>query len=273
MKNLTNRTKLLLGIVALSLVVIVAGVAILGPTGMDLFGATTYSISPSAPTVGVGLTVSLTSNVAGKVVCTWTSSNTAVATVKGLANAAVVTGVGAGQATITQSCGTSQQTATVTVKAAPTITASRCDRAISWAYPITLSTGDASTTWSAPNSEVSLSATSGASVVVTLVDSSKTSVTVSASTPGSPTGTISLVANSMLRPDNKFTGSSIGVDYYANNSNLGTVAIATGCPAIATVTTTTNVLGFTVRGLSAGNTVIWFRSTGNQIYAYNWTIR
>ncbi len=49
MRNLTKRNKILLGIAGLVLVVVVAGLVLLGPSGAGLFGASDLHIIPSNP--------------------------------------------------------------------------------------------------------------------------------------------------------------------------------------------------------------------------------
>ncbi len=49
MKNLTKRNKILLGIAGLVIVVVVAGLVLLGPSGAGLFGASNLTITPSVP--------------------------------------------------------------------------------------------------------------------------------------------------------------------------------------------------------------------------------
>ena len=84
---------------------------------------TTVTVSPSAPSILIGATVTLSATVKdaqGNVMTgqsiTWSSSNTAVATVS---NVGVVNGIAAGSATITASCAGKSGTATVTVTSPP----------------------------------------------------------------------------------------------------------------------------------------------------------
>ncbi len=54
MKNLSTRTKKVLAIAGLVIVVVVAGLVLLGPSGAGLFGASGAWINPSNPTLHVG---------------------------------------------------------------------------------------------------------------------------------------------------------------------------------------------------------------------------
>jgi hypothetical protein len=70
MKNISKRTKIILAIVGV-LVVVVAAVAIFAQAGgRELFGATALVITPSNPTIAVGQTVGLSVNSVYP--CTWT---------------------------------------------------------------------------------------------------------------------------------------------------------------------------------------------------------
>jgi hypothetical protein len=77
MKKLNRRSKILLGIGALVLVAVVAGIVLLEPGGVSLFGGTVIHISPENPTITVGQTIDMSINsVFG---CNWESSDYFVA--------------------------------------------------------------------------------------------------------------------------------------------------------------------------------------------------
>ncbi len=130
MKNFSNRTKILLGIAALVLVVVVAALVLLPVSGLPLFStAISYSITPSNPAIMQGSTVTLTEN--SPYPCNWAPGNTNVVTVL-LPNTNVSTvtvkGIAAVQSPIYANCwlgtnqGWQQLTTTVTVNAPPTPT-------------------------------------------------------------------------------------------------------------------------------------------------------
>ncbi len=73
MKNLSKRTKMLLAIGGIVIVVVVAGLLLLGPGDEVLFGATVIHISPENPRIVPGQNLNLTINSVGN--CFWTTSN------------------------------------------------------------------------------------------------------------------------------------------------------------------------------------------------------
>lgn len=76
MKNLTQRSKILLGIVAVVVVIVAAGLIYLGPS-LGLYGGDVIHISPTNPTINVGQTLDLSIN--SLFGCNWYSSSIEVA--------------------------------------------------------------------------------------------------------------------------------------------------------------------------------------------------
>ncbi len=77
MKTLTNRTKKLLAIAGVVVVVVVAGLAFLRLEGTNLLGATTLVITPSNPTQALGGIYTLSVNSVWP--CNWFTSNSDIA--------------------------------------------------------------------------------------------------------------------------------------------------------------------------------------------------
>lgn len=124
MKNLNKRTKILLGIAGLVIVVVVAGFLVLVPGEGTLFGGSIIHISPQNPTINVGQNLDMSINSIGS--CSWSSSNEGVVVVTypnpvGYARDATVQGAGPGQAKIKADCVTNHYT-TVTVRTPPQVT-------------------------------------------------------------------------------------------------------------------------------------------------------
>jgi trimeric autotransporter adhesin len=105
-----------------------------------------------ASTTCIGSSTTFTDSVSGG---TWSSSNTAIATVS---TAGVVTGVSAGTATITYSLGTSYVTKSITIVATPTITGSSSVCPGSY---ITLSASVSGGTWVSGNTAIATVTSSG----------------------------------------------------------------------------------------------------------------
>jgi hypothetical protein len=118
MKNLSKRSKMLLAMAGVVILVIAAGVAILKPSGFGLFGTSTYPyISPSYSSImqGKSETLRIVGNPALPApVCTWSVSS-------GLqligSNATSVTIFGSWQntATVTAKCNVGTAYATVSI--------------------------------------------------------------------------------------------------------------------------------------------------------------
>ncbi len=106
MKKLTNRTKILLGLAGLVIVVVVAGLVLLGPSETGLFGATALAITPSDSTITVGATQGLSVNSVYK--CNWFTSDAAIVSFVGgttEVKTVSVKGNARGTATIEARCG------------------------------------------------------------------------------------------------------------------------------------------------------------------------
>ncbi len=123
MKNMNKRTKMILTVVGVLLVVVIAVAVFFQASGDSLFG-TVYSlkISPSSSTIVVGESAMLSSGTILST-CSWSSSNPAIAWVTdSTTRSATVRGNTVGTVTITETCGALGRYhgyATVTVNAAP----------------------------------------------------------------------------------------------------------------------------------------------------------
>ncbi len=128
MKNLNTRTKMLLAIAGVVIVVVIAGILFMGP-GSDLFGTAIINISPENPTIHHNSSIQL--NINSVYNCTWTTSNVAIASlydydpniwppaihasVQHDTKYVLVYGTGIGQVTITARCPFHTKSTTVTV--------------------------------------------------------------------------------------------------------------------------------------------------------------
>ncbi len=127
MKNVTQRTKIVLVVAAVLVVVVIAGVAYFQTSGEALFGTViSISIKPSSSTILIGQSETLSSDAASSP-CSWTSSNPSVVSItSSSAKSAAVLAKGIGTATITEKCGAlASGSASVTVNPAPTPTPTR----------------------------------------------------------------------------------------------------------------------------------------------------
>ncbi len=105
MKKLNKRARLLLAIAGIVIIVVAAGLVLLGQGG-DLFGTAALVITPSNPTLVAGNSTGLSVNAVYK--CAWSSSNTAIVSLvnySGETKSVTVKGNAAGSATITARCG------------------------------------------------------------------------------------------------------------------------------------------------------------------------
>ncbi len=154
MKNLTNRTKILLGIAGLVIVVIVAGVVIVGPGEGNLFGGSIIHISPENPTINQGQNLELSINSSGT--CTWSSSNESVVNIayfnSDYSRKVTLAAMAPGQAIIKADC-TANHYTTVTVRTPPVI--SPAGSQITVGQRLTLSVGDTGTncSWYIPSDQ------------------------------------------------------------------------------------------------------------------------
>ncbi len=128
MKNLNTRTKMLLAIAGIVIVVVIAGILFMGPAD-DLFGSTIIHISPENPTIHQQDVKSMYINSVYN--CDWSTSNSAIANfyhydpynlphaygTNTVADTKLVEvyGVSVGQATITAKCAIFTRHTTVTV--------------------------------------------------------------------------------------------------------------------------------------------------------------
>ncbi len=126
MKNLSQRSKIVLAIVGVLVVVVIAVAVFAQVGGSELFGATTPPvISPANPRITVGQTVTLnTMNMNCTWSATWTGSQgTQPVTLNPVVGAlTAVRGVNVGSQTVIAKCNTGQTSTTVTVVAPPTPT-------------------------------------------------------------------------------------------------------------------------------------------------------
>ncbi len=128
MKTLNSRTKMLLAIAGIVIVVVAAGLLLLGP-GEDLFGTTIIHISPENPTIHRQTLLNMSINSVGN--CDWTTSNIAIVSLYRYdpsnpiashtsaqydTKLVQVYGVSVGQATITAKCAIFTRRTTVTVQ-------------------------------------------------------------------------------------------------------------------------------------------------------------
>ncbi len=173
MKNLNTRAKMLLAIAGIVIVVIAAGLVLLGP-GDDLFGATVIHISPANPTIPLYQAIDMSINSVGD--CEW---GTSVPNVANYLAGACSTNNGVyrcanmawdvstkntklianwpGQTVITAKCFMFTRSTTVTVGQPAPVTISPANPTIAVGGSVKLSTTDASCTWSTASSGVTLS--------------------------------------------------------------------------------------------------------------------
>ncbi len=280
MKTLNNRTKLLVAIAALVVVVVVAGVVYFQVSGDNLFGTViSISISPSKTTTWAGQSVALSSGTSLSN-CSWSSSNTSVASISSSSTkSATVLAKAVGTATITEKCGLMGRytgSATVTVYGYPPPVISPCDSWITTGNPIKLSTADPATTWRLQGDAcIKLSATSGASVTVsedaTSSCTTEAHTTVYASNPvgtGYTTVTAKLdtttINTSPVNPTISVGGqvnlSSCDVAGYNCSSNAQW-SIVCGTDVVSLTATGGQSVG--VKGLKAGAaTIQWHSASG-----------
>ena len=224
-------------------------------------------------TVCTGSTITLSDATAGG---TWSSSNTAMATVTG---SGTVTGVSAGTVNITytvaSSCATSSAVATITVGAAATTgTISGLGSVCTGSYITLTSSGTAGGTWTSSNTAVAtvgggiVHGVAGGSVMITYAVTSSCgtvystkAVTVMAAPAASP---ISGLSNICLGSTSTYTDATAGGGWISSNTLVATISASGVVTAVRAGTATityfvTNSCGtatvtkpITVNSLSAG---------------------
>ncbi len=116
MKNFNRRNKIVLAIAGVVIVVLIAGIAILGVGDTGLFGGSVITIQPSGFSVHVGTTYKASVNALFG--CNWSSSDATIATFVGdhtKVKSVTVIGVAVGTVTIKANCTAANPTATVVV--------------------------------------------------------------------------------------------------------------------------------------------------------------
>ncbi len=192
MKNPSQRTKILLGVVAAVIVIAVAVVVLAPAAGMPLFGAAALAITPSNPTLAVAVTTDLSVNAVYN--CNWFSSNESIVafttSTKAVKNVTVV-GLGVGSVTIEARCGilnVNHVSTIVAVHLPPPPVISPANPVMpGTGQSVSLSTGDPSCNWAGPDF-VTVSPASGAAVSVTGVSGGNATIT--ATCAGGSTATI-----------------------------------------------------------------------------------
>ncbi len=225
-------------------------------------GFTTYAITVNpAPNAGVisgtsaicsGSTSALSTTGTGG---TWSSSNTAVASVN---TSGVVAGVSAGSATIsyavTNSCGTSTATYPVTVNAVATAGTIGGPTSICTGTPATLTSTTTGGTWSSSNASVAtIGSTSG---VVSGLSAGSATITYSVTTScGSAftTSTVTVTASPTAGTISGTTALCVGSNSTLTSSVAGGTW-STANSAIASIGTSSGV----VTGVSAGSTTVTY---------------
>ncbi len=171
MKNLTKRTKLLLAIAGVLVVVIVAGVVLLQPGATGLFGTTAVHLDPENPTMYFHNYLGM--RVSSNALCNWASSNQDIVSINSEfmdQNGIQLWSKNPGTATIEARCGwfnSVHHSTTVTVLPVPVI--NPANPLIAVGKTVTLSVDAASTgcTWRTLIGPVTVAPTTGSSVVVT----------------------------------------------------------------------------------------------------------
>ena len=81
MKNVSKRTKMIMAIVGIVVVIAVIGLVLTQPPASELLGASALVITPSNPTIVVGNSIVLSVNSVYN--CNWSSDNAAAVTILG----------------------------------------------------------------------------------------------------------------------------------------------------------------------------------------------
>ncbi len=171
MRNLNKRTKLLLAIAGVLVVIIVAGVILLQPGGTGLFGTTAVHLDPENPTMYFHNYLGM--RVSSNALCNWFTSNQNIVSFNSEyddTNGVQLWSMGPGTATIEAHCGlfhSVHHSTNVTVLPLPVI--SPANPLIAVGKTVTLSVDPASTgcTWRTLSGPVTVPPTTGSSAVVT----------------------------------------------------------------------------------------------------------
>jgi hypothetical protein len=159
MKNLTRRTKMLLGIAGILVVVIVAGVVILDPGATGLFGTSVVSLGPANRLLALNSRMDLD---AGSVFpCNWFSSNEAVVSFddppgRHEVEEVTVYGQSVGTSTIEARCGlinVNHASTTITVAIPPTVTPSQTNLGVNQRTTFSVGATGTNCTWSIPSDQ------------------------------------------------------------------------------------------------------------------------
>ncbi len=201
MKNLSKRTKTLVGVAAVLVVVLVAGIILLQPGGSGLFGTAVPVITPANPTILVAQQLILST---GDPTCKWSTSSAAVSIITSTAGASIgIQGISSGTATITAKCGSATASTTVTVASRPTATPTATPTGL-WIAPGNMSltynqqealgTGDSTCQWSTSSATVVsiISATTGPMIIIQ-GGSAGTAIITARCASGTATTTITVV--------------------------------------------------------------------------------
>jgi hypothetical protein len=229
---------------------VAAGTSVI--TYTDIFGCVddeTITVDPGTPTITgtanvcVGLTTTLSGDPTGG---TWSSGNTALATVN--SSTGVVTGVADGSPVITYTTGCGSDDQTVTVNALPTISGTL---AVCGGYNTTLTAIPAGGSWSSASTGVAtINAGTGE---VTGVSTGTSVITYTALTGCEETETVSVTAPTI--------SGSTAVNIGGQITLTGTPAGGTwssGTPANATINSSTGV----VTGVASGTSLITYAISG-----------
>lgn len=164
MKNLSKRTKMILAIVAVVIVAAVGIAFILPMTGLDLFGATAFTLQPQDPTINVGQQIEMKVYTLGVYTgqessCKWAPLNGIVQIraeydyQQGYArfNPALVTGSAPGTVTVEAWCGlfNVHHSTTVTVRTPPVITPANPTISVGQQVTMTVTGGTSPCYWNA----------------------------------------------------------------------------------------------------------------------------
>ncbi len=174
MKNLTRRTKTLVGFAGAVIVVLVVGFVVLVPGTAGLFGGDVIHISPQNPTINEEQVIDMSINSVGK--CDWTLPSLSVASfwftsddsgvmVPGTKSVKVF-GEGPGQVTVKAKCFMFTRYTTVTV-VRPPLVISPANATIGVGQSVAVSTWSPGCAWSTSNTSIATMSCSSGSCFVT----------------------------------------------------------------------------------------------------------